>query len=380
MKKETEFAHIARPKPDKGTAVNPGITRASTLLFEQAQNLYRTDMRTYGRHGSAIHDAVESCFNALEGGEGTSLTPSGLSACTLAILSVAKAGDHILMTDSVYGPTRYFCQKFLAGMGVETEHYDPRIGANIKGLIRRNTSLIIMETPGSLTFEIQDIPAICGVARTYDIATMVDNTWSAGLTLNPLALGADMSIHSATKYISGHSDIMFGAVVSRTGNIADKVTRTRKYLGYATSPDDAYQVLRGFRTLNTRFRQQERSAQKLAEWLSTRNEVEQVLHPSVPDHPDHALWRRDFTGGACLFGVILKPRSQGQVIAFINRLRYFGIGYSYGGYESVVIHCDPQLDRRFGGKLPGPLIRFGCGLENVNDMIADVEQALGHVF
>jgi len=206
MKDPTKYAHLGRPKPKLATAVNPDITRASTLLFDKAEDLYRQDIRGYGRHGSTVHDAVEDAFNHLEGGAGTSLTPSGLAACTLAIMSCVKAGDHMLVTDSIYGPTRYFCHGYLADMGVETELYDPRIGADIQNLIRP-----------------------------------------------PLQLGADISAHAATKYIGGHSDIMFGAVVSADEKTAKQVAKTRKYLGYATSPDDAYQILRGFRSLTTRF-------------------------------------------------------------------------------------------------------------------------------
>ena len=376
MDDKTRYAHLGRPKPGVATAVNPDITRASTLLFDRAEDLYRMDIRSYGRHGCQVHDAVEEAFNALENSAGTTLTPSGLSACTLAILANVKAGDHLLLTDSVYGPTRYFCFHYLANMGVETELYDPRIGADIKSLIRDNTSVIFLESPGSLTFEIQDNPAIAAVAQTHGVTTIIDNTWSAGLTFKPLDLGVDVSVHAATKYVGGHSDIMFGAVVSRTEEMARKIMITRKLLGLATSPDDAYQILRGFRTLPTRFAQQADTALKLAEWLHTRPEVQQVLHPVLPSHPDHAIWKRDFTGGACLFSAVLAPVPLEAAMQFINGLSHFGIGFSYGGYESVAIHCDPQLKRQFGGKFSGPLIRFGTGLEDVDDLKRDIEQSL----
>jgi len=376
MDKETKFTHIGRPDIRLGTAVNHSVTRASTLLFDKAEDLYRIDIRNYGRHGAQIHDALKAAFNTLENGEGTSLTPSGLSACTLAILSQVKSGDHLLLTDSVYGPTRYFCFNYLKTMGVETELYDPRIGANIEDLIRDNTSVIMLESPGSLSFEIQDIPAIADIATKTDVTTIIDNTWSAGLTLLPFEHGVDISVHAATKYLCGHSDIMFGAVISRTSEIANKVEQTRKYLGLATSPDDAYQILRGFRTLVTRFRQQEATAQNLAQWLSSHPKVHSVLHPGLPTHPDHGLWKRDFTGGACLFGAVLKPCSQDDVLAFINALELFGIGYSYGGYESLAIHCDPQFKRKFPPNFDGPLVRFSCGLESETDLKADIDQAL----
>lgn len=380
MKDVTKFAHIGRPEPKLGTAVNPDITRASTLLFERAEDLYRTDIRSYGRHGAQVHDELCKAFDALEGGAGTSLAPSGHGATTLAILAIVKAGDHVLLTDSSYGPTRKFCLGFLKSMGVDTEMYDPHIGADIVTLIRDNTSLIIMESPGSLTFEIQDVPAIAKAAQAKNVTTLIDNTWSGGISLKPLALGVDMSVHAATKYIGGHSDIMYGAVISRTESIARKVAQARMALGVATTPDDTYQILRGFRSLHTRFQAQADTALKLATWLEARPEILRVIHPALPSHPNHALWQRDFTGGACLFGAVLQPCNAQAVCDFINALNLFGIGFSYGGYESVAIHCDPQLVRHHAKKLEGPLVRFGCGLEHIDDLKADVEAAFHAVF
>ena len=379
MKKETQFTHIGRPKAGLGTAVNPDITRASTLLFDRAEDLYRSDIRGYGRHGTAVHDALKEAFNTLEGGAGTTLFPSGLAACTYPILSQVKAGDHILLTDSSYGPTTAFCNGHLKKMGVETERYNPRLGADIETLIRPNTSVIILESPGSLTFEVQDIPAIAKVAQAHKITTIIDNTWSAGLSLNPLAMGIDISCHAATKYFGGHSDIMGGAAVSRTQELAEQVARTAKYLGNASSPDDAYQILRGFRTVVQRFRQQEATSFALANWLADHPKVQQVLHPAHPTHPDHALWKRDFTGGGCIFSVVLNPCSKEDVLAFVNALNLFGIGYSYGGFESLCIHCDPQLNRKACDKLGGPLVRFACGLEAMEDLKADIKQAFNAI-
>ncbi|GLQ19112.1 cystathionine beta-lyase [Algimonas porphyrae] len=374
--KSTRFVHLGRPKPGLGTPVNPPVQRASTLLFNRAEDLYRTDIRGYGRHGSGVHDALCELFLELEGGKSCQLYPSGVMACTQPILAFVKPGDHLLLTDSVYGPTRYFCQTYLKRMGVETELYDPRIGAGIADLIRDNTSIVLLESPGSLTFEIQDVPAICSSARDRGVISIIDNTWSAGLSLNPLILGADISTHSATKYFGGHGDLLYGAAICADPRHGEQIAATAKQMGVASASDDAYQVLRGFRSVVTRFEQQARTSEVLARWLTEKGQIRRVLHPVLESHPDHALWQRDFSGGGCLFSVELAPCSTAQVNQFINALELFGIGYSYGGFESLAIHCDPQLKRKFGEALDGPIVRFACGLEAVEDLISDVEQAL----
>jgi cystathionine beta-lyase len=376
MKKATKFAHIGRPKIGQSTSVNPPITRASTLLFDKAKDLYGGPHRAYGRHGSTVHDALAEVFCELENGAGCSLTPSGLSANTLAIQAFVKAGDHILVTDSTYGPVRYFCDKFLRKFGVEVEYYPPRIGGEIAKLIRPNTSCILLESPGSLTFEIQDLPAIAAAAKKAKVTTIVDNTWSAGLTYSPFELGADIIVHAATKYFGGHSDTFLGAVISRTKPMAEKVRLTRMALGSTVSPDDAYQVLRGFRTVVTRFKQQEETAHSLAKWLQGRDEVNRVLHPGFKSHPDYKLWKRDFSGAACLFGFALNPCTKAEVLKFVDRLKLFGKGFSYGGFESLAIHCDPQIVRNHQIQYGGPLIRLACGIEDVDDLRDDLENAL----
>ena len=380
LQRETKFTHMGRPAAGLGTSVSHPVTRASTLLFEKAEDLYRSDIRGYGRHGTAVHDALADLFTELESGVGTLLYPSGVAALTGPILSVVKPGDHVLLTDSAYGPTRYFCQTFLKQYGVETELYDPHVGAGISDFIRDNTSLILLESPGSLTFEIQDIPAIAKAARARGVTTLIDNTWSGGITLNPLPMGIDISVHAATKYFGGHSDVMYGAAIFGSDTLFQRAKLTAKQLGNASSPDDAYQILRGFRTVLPRFRQQEATALALAKWLMTRDEIQTVLHPGVTDHPDHALWKRDFTGGACLFACIFQPLEEKNVLRFIDNLQLFGIGYSYGGFESLAIHCDPQLKRKHADGLGGPLIRFACGLESETDLKIDIEQSLASVF
>jgi cystathionine beta-lyase len=376
IKKATKFAHIGRPKIGVGTAVNPSITRASTLLFEKAEDLYNPDLRIYGRHGSELHDALSQAFCALENGAGCTLTACGLSANTLSIQANVKAGDHILVSDSSYGPIRHFCDTHLSKFGIDIEYYPPHIGGDIAKLVRANTSCILLESPGSLSLEIQDLPAIIKVAKKHKITTIVDNTWSAGLVYNPLELGADIVTHAATKYYSGHSDVLGGAVISKSKRHANKVAQTAKALGNCTSPDAMYQILRGFRTVVTRFTQQSETALALAKWLRSRPEVQTVRHPALTSHPDHKLWKRDFTGSACLFSFVLQPCSEKQVLRLLDRLKYYGKGFSFGGYESVIIHCDPQLRRNFDPNFGGPLIRIGCGLEDIEDLKNDLEASL----
>ena len=376
MSRFPDLSKYGRIPAGLGTPVNPSVERASTLLFDKAEDLYRTDVRGYGRHGSAVHDALENVIGHIEGGEHVSFTPSGLAACTLAILALCKAGDHILVTDSVYGPTRFFCRTTLRQFGVEAEFYPPREGVDIAKRVRANTSLIVLESPGSLTLEVQDIPAIVSVAHEHDIRTVIDNTWSAGLTLKPLELGVDASIQAATKYYSGHSDVLLGAVICRDEDVGKRIASMRKSLGHSVSPDDAYLVLRGLRTLVSRFEQAEASSNSLAEHLEADDRVAQVFHPALASHPDHALWETQFSGGGCLFSFTLADSEESDALAFVNSLHRFGIGYSYGGYESLAIHCGPQLRREFKTDVDGPLIRLACGTEPTNALIADVKQAL----
>ncbi len=379
MKDATKFTHIGRPKVETGTSVNPPIIRASTLLFDKADDLYNGGHRIYGRHGSPVHDALSEAFCTLENGAGATLVPCGLAANTASILANVKAGDHILVTDSTYGPVRHFCNTQLSKFGVEIEYYPPNIGAGIEALIRDNTSCILLESPGSLSMEIQDLPAIIKIAKTHNIVTIVDNTWSAGLVYAPLDMGADIAVHSATKFFSGHGDILFGAVVSRTKPMAKNVAATAVAFGNSTSPDDTYQILRGFRTVVTRFAQQSKSALQLATWLESHDKVARAVHPALKSHPNHDLWQRDFTGSSCLFSIVLKPCAQTEVLALLDRLKLFAKGFSFGGFESLVIHCDPQLTRNHDPKFEGPLVRISCGLEDIEDMKADWARSLDQI-
>jgi cystathionine beta-lyase len=376
----TRLVHAARQT--RGMAedmVNPPVERASTILFERAEDLYahNPEQRHYGRFGTATHCALSDAITELEGAAGTILAPSGLAACTLALSAVSKPGGHILITDSVYGPTRNFCDNILTGRGLEIEYFNPRAGADLQSQIRDNTCAIFLESPGSLTLEINDLPAIAAVAKARGIPTLIDNTWGAGWFLKPLALGMDYSIQAATKYHTGHSDVLMGAVASRTKDGAELMHNYAYLNGNTVSPDDAYLVLRGMRTMGVRMAHQQQSALKIAKWLSTRDEVMRVLHPALSEHPDHDLWKRDFTGASGLFSLILNPVSPEKVHDFVNALSLFGIGFSWGGFESLVIHCDPQIKRTAGSwAASGPLIRFSIGLEDADDLIADIESAL----
>ena len=373
------MVHTGRPRIDKSTGVNPAISHASTLLFKSAADLYSNKYKNYGRWGCEIHEILENMFADLEGGKGCTPTPSGLAANTLSILSCVETGDHVLVTDSVYNPVRHFATTFLKRMGVEAEFYPPGAGAKIEKYIKPNTSVILTESPGSLTMEIQDLPEIARTAKKNKIIVIADNTWSAGLVYNPLLWGADMVVHSATKYFGGHSDLLLGAIVSRTTTLANKVKYTAKALGNATAPDDVYQVLRGFRTVTTRFEKQAQTALELANWFKSRSEIVQVLHPALKSYPDHRIWKRDFTGAASLFSIVLNPCSEREVIKFLDRLKYFGKGFSFGGYESLIIHCGPQLNRIFPCAYGGPLVRIACGLEDVDDLRTDLENSLERI-
>jgi len=354
---------------------NPPVERASTVLIERAEDLYGQEPPPYGRFGHTVHRDLRAAFTKLAGGADTTLVSSGLQACTSAILALVKAGDHVLISDSVYGPNRGFCQTTLKRLGVQAEFYDPHMGADIANLMRPNTTLVFLESPGSLTLEIQDVPAITAAAHAAGALTVIDDTWSGGVFLKPLALGVDVVAHAATKYPSGASDVFLGAIISREAHVAARIQHYARATGACVSPDDAYLVLRGMHTLELRLAQHQESALALTDWLAARPEIDRAIYPARADHPDHALWRRDFTGASGLFSVVFTPMSRDRINGFLNALEVIALGFSFGGFESLAIVCDPQLRRDHADWTSGgPLVRFSVGLEPVDVLIADLQR------
>ncbi|MDX1678274.1 cystathionine beta-lyase [Arsukibacterium sp.] len=382
MHKNTKLIAAGRAKKYTGYAVNPPLVRASTIVFDTFRELKQATLQRgnrvpfYGRRGTDTHFALQEAICELEGGAGCALYPCGAAAVSGALLAFLQNGDHLLMVDSVYEPTRALCDKLLKGFGIETSYYDPAIGGAIAGLIKANTKAIFLESPGSLTFEVQDIPAICAVARQHNIVTILDNTWASPILCQPFALGVDISIQAATKYIVGHSDIMLGTA-SANEKHWPKLREHSYLMGYCASADDAYTALRGLRTLAVRLQQHQQSALTIANWLQQRPEVETVLHPALPSHPGHAIFQRDFAGSNGLFSFVLKQGSQQQVAAFIEGMQHFKMGFSWGGYESLITATMQLQKLRTATRWPysGPLIRLHIGLEQVDDLLADLSAA-----
>lgn len=373
----TRLAHSGNNPHDYFGFVNPPVVHASTVLFESMEHLHSNKARyVYGRRGTPTSEAFAAAISELEAAEGTVITPSGLSAVAVALMAIVSAGDHLLVADNVYGPGRDVCGRILGRFGVETTFYDPRIGAGIEALFRPNTRAVYLESPGSHSFEVADLPAIVEVAHRHDALVAVDNTWATGLFHKPLALGADLSILAATKYIVGHSDALVGTV-SACGAAWRKLHATHGYLGMFTGPDDMYLALRGLRTLGVRLRQHQESAMRIATWLESRSEVSRVLYPALASHPDHALWSRDFSGASGLMGVVLKPATPASVAALIDGLRLFAIGFSWGGFESLIVPTEIGRSRTAIPWRPeGPVIRLQIGLESADDLIADLHRGL----
>jgi len=373
-KLDTRLTHAGRDRKLTGGGVNPQIQRASTVLVESAEQLYAPGAWTYGRHGTATHEALKQALCELEDASWCAVVSSGLLACTVPILALAEPGAHFLVTDNAYGPTRRFFDRMLKRMGCEAEYFDPYIGAEVAAKFRTGaTKAIFLESPGSMTFEISDAPAIAAVARAAGVKTILDNTWAAGVYHRPLDLGIDISVQSTSKYIGGGADLLGGYILTRDEALGARMKDTIADLGLSVPADDAYTVLRGLRSLTTRLQRHGASGLDVARWLETRPEVLRVLHPALEDDPNHALWKRDFTGASGLFGVVLKPAPTKAVHAFLDALELFGLGFSYGGFESLAIHCDPQLKRTVSRpKLGGPLLRFSIGLEDSDDLKADL--------
>ena len=380
MKKDTLLTHAGRDPSRYDGMVNTPVFRTSTVIH---QNLAAYEQRPpegekivrYGRYGTPTTFALEEAVAQLEGGYRAAALPSGLAAMTAALCAFVKSGDHLLVTDSVYGPTRAFCEKQLRKNGVEVEYYDPLIGGGISARIKANTRVVFCETPGSQTFEMQDIPAIAAAAHERGAVVLADNTWGTPYFFRSFERGVDVSLHAATKYIAGHSDVMLGMIVTN-----DKcwlpVRRTISDFGYSTSPDDCYLALRGLRTIGVRMKQQMANAVSIARWLEKRPEVKRVIYPALEGDPGHAIWKRDFEGAASLFAVVLQPDHTKTVAKFVDALELFGIGSSWGGYESLVSVVHAEALRTATKWNPGgPALRLHIGLEDPADLLADLEQA-----
>jgi cystathionine beta-lyase len=379
MKLRTRLAQRGRRARTQPGTVNLPVTRASTVTFaslaemESVQRRFESDevVPTYGIVNMPLRAAFEELMADIEGGHRAATYPSGLAAIAAALLACVKSGDHVLVTDSCYGPTRRFCQRVLARYGVETSFYDPTIGAGIESLMQPNTKVVFLENPGSLTFEVQDFPAIAAAARARGAAVIHDNTWATGMFFRSFEHGADLVVQAATKYPGGHSDVLLGAVVANEA-LWPRLRDTSRDLGQTASPDDLFLAIRGLRTLDARLRQHERSALEVAQWLRTQPAVARVLHPALPEDPGHAIWKRDFLGSTGLFGAELKPCSRAQLAAFIEGLECFALGYSWGGYESLIVpaHVDRMRSARpWSG---GPLVRLHVGLEDPADLCEDL--------
>lgn len=363
--------------------VNTPVFRGSTILATSLANWEDKKRRsmadehgvsTYGRYGTPTHHALEEAIAEVEGGYRAVLCPSGLAAAVTALTAVLSAGDHVLLTDSAYSPTRTFLTRVLGRYGVEVTAYDPCIGSGIAALLRPNTKVVYVESPGSETFEIQDIPAIAAAAHNQGALVVMDNTWGTPLFFKPFKHGVDISIQAATKYIVGHSDAMLGTVTC-TEAVWPRLKQTSRDLGQTAGPDDVYLALRGLRTMGVRLQQHSSSGLQVARWLQGRPEVDTVIHPALPDHPSHALWKRDFTGACGLFAIALKPMPPEKFEVFIDSLRLFGIGVSWGGYESLVIPFTPGNRTTRPWPYKGQGVRVHIGLENPEDLINDLTQA-----
>jgi cystathionine beta-lyase len=378
----TTLVNAGRDRATSFDFVNPPLVRGSTVLHDsvadmkarvQARLAGDDDVSTYGVYGTPTHRAFYAALNALEGGYRSWALPSGLAACTMSLLAFVRAGDHVLVPDSVYWPTRRFSRQTLARFGVDVTFYDPCIGDELEELFRPTTRVLFMESPGSLTFEMQDVPRLAAIARRHDAVSVVDNTWATPLYFQPLAHGADVSLHAATKYIGGHSDLLMGTLTVNE-RAWPAIREAMHFYGLTTSPDDVYLAHRGLHTMAARLALHRANGERLIAWLRAQPEVERVLFPALPDDPGHALWQRDMSGASGLFGVVLRAGLPGGALeALVNAVELFGRGYSWGGYESLMI---PAFPERTVAPCPydGRLFRISAGLEEADDLLEDLER------
>src|SRR6476661_364153 len=371
----TRLVTAGRVPSEQFGFVNTPIYRGSTVLYPNAEKFLKRDARyTYGTKGTPTTNALETAWSEISGAIGTVLVPSGLAAISIALLSCLKAGDHLLVPDSVYRPTRNFCDSVLKKFGVETTYYDPLIGAAIASLFKPNTRAVFTEAPGSLSFEMQDIPAIASVAHARDLIVLMDNTWATPLFFPPHARGVDIAIEAGTKYCSGSSDLLLG-MVSANERCWRELRATFDTMAICAGPEDVFLALRGLRTMKVRLKHHQESALAVARWFAARPEVARVLHPALESDPGHAIWKRDFTGASGLFSIVLKPAPQKAVDTMLDTLKLFGMGFSWGGFESLVIPFDCNDYRTATRWAPGgPTLRFHIGLENVEDLKADLDR------
>lgn len=381
MKDETKLVVAGRDPENNHGIVNPPVYHASTVLHPTLADLDQSRKRReqgergvyYGRIGTPTNFSLEDMICAVEGGDRCMIYPSGLAAIAAALLSFIKAGDHILMVDAVYGPSRRFCNNLASRLDVSTTYYDPAIGAGIADLIQDNTRIVYVEAPGSQTFVMQDIPAIADAAHAKGCVVMMDNTWASPLYCKPFTLGVDVSIQAGTKYIVGHSDVMIGTACA-SKKAWPELEATSRMLGQTAGPDDIYLAQRGMRTLSVRLKQHWESGLKVAEWLRGQDMVECVMHPALPDDPGHGLWKRDFLGASGLFGITLKPCPRSAIAALVDDLELYGMGASWGGYESLILPTDPNVMRSVTPwPYEGQCMRLHIGLEDPDDLIADLK-------
>jgi cysteine-S-conjugate beta-lyase len=380
LRRRSRLVNLGRDAEFSQGFINVPAFRGSTVLYPDVATLKNRAQRfTYGTRGTPTTEALCSAWTDLSGAAGTVLVPSGLAAVIVALMTALSAGDHLLVTDSVYEPSRAFANAALRRFGIETSYYDPTIGAGIDALIRPNTKAVLAESPGSQTLEVQDIPAIAEVAHSRGACMILDNTWATPLFFSPHAHGVDLAIEAGTKYLSGHADLLLG-LVSANSRWFERLHRTVHLMAIPPGAEDVFLALRGLRTMELRLREAERQGLALAQWLDARPEVLRVIHPALPDHPGHALWKRDYSGSSGLFSIVLKPASEAAVAAFLDGLELFGIGYSWGGYESLALPFDCAAVRTATRFSPGgPTVRFSVGLEDIEDLKADLDRGFNRL-